>query len=443
MRNGIGNIKWLNSKNIFYGIIVLIFILMLILNFWTPYIGDDFAYFFNWKTGKKIENFFELFESMYAHAFSMNGRLIPHFFVQFFRLMPKAVFNIFNAAIFCLLFLLMLANANIKGKKYADTFLLIGTVAAYWYYMPAFGQVNLWADGSCNYLWALMFTACFISPFIQLFLKERDDLNKVQGILYGIESIALGNFSENISIAAIIGAIILLVGYKRNSKNKIPLKYVLFIMLAFIGYIFMYLCPAEVANKAGSGSVRDMLVALYTCGRYFIQHGGVLFTIWGVLALLYLYKKLSLKKLFVSFVMILMAIGADVIFMFASYYPERSMCGMIFFLLQADVILLSGLYESEYEVLTGIFSLVIVMICILPALSGIADIYSLHKQSVVRDELISEYQDEGEKNIKLPVYVVNTKYAAAFGLRDVKEDADVWPNTDMEAYYGFETIVRE
>ena len=435
--------KVFQPKSVFYFLIVIVFGVMLMVNCLTPYVGDDFAYFFSWKDRARLQNVLQIFESMYAHAFSMNGRLVPHFFVQLFSLMPKGVFNIVNAIIFCLTFILVLRNAGLTGKKYADGFLFVGAVAAYWYYMPAFGQVNLWTDGACNYLWALMSAVCFLHPFIQLVLSEKDELTKSKIIFYVVFSLLFGNFSESVSISAIVGAAFLLIAYKCISKKKIPVKYYIFIIAAFAGYVFMYLCPAEVANKAGSGSIKEMIAALYTCIRYFIQYGGTLFVIWGVLALVYLYKKLSMKKLLISFIVLLVAIGSDVIFMFASYYPERCMSGMIFFLIQADVILLSGLCDTKYEVITGALAFIMCVVCVLPALSGVADIYSLYKQSVTRNEIIQECQKNGTKDVKLPVYITSTKYSAANGLRDVKEEADVWPNTDMADYYGFNTIVRE
>lgn len=435
--------KILQPKIIFYILVIMVFGVMLTVNFWTPYVGDDFAYFFSWKDRSRLQNVMQIFESMYAHAFSMNGRLVPHFFVQLFSLMPKGVFNVVNSFVFCVTFILVLRNAGIKGKKYTDGFVFAGVIAAYWYYIPAFGQVNLWTDGACNYLWSLMFAVIFIHPFIQLVLTERDEITTSKTILCVLCSLAFGNFSESVSISVIVGAVLLLWVYKYISKRKVPVKYCVFIISAFLGYVFMYLCPAEVANKAGSGSIKDMIAALYTCVRYFIQYGGSLFILWGILALVYLYRKLPVKKLLISFIILLVAIGSDVIFMFASYYPERCMCGMIFFLIQADIILLSGLYETRYEVIPCIISFIICVTCMLPVLSGIADIYSLHKQSVARSEIIQECQENMILDVKLPVYITNTKYSAANGLRDVKEDPDVWPNTDMADYYGFDTIVRE
>ena len=55
-----------------------IFALMLALNILTPYICDDFTYDLNFLTAKPLASFWDIFPSMYAHSYKMNGRLISH-----------------------------------------------------------------------------------------------------------------------------------------------------------------------------------------------------------------------------------------------------------------------------------------------------------------------------------------------------------------------------
>ena len=55
------------------------FSLMLALNILTPYICDDFTYNLNFSTKEPLGSFLEIFESMYAHSYKMNGRLISPF----------------------------------------------------------------------------------------------------------------------------------------------------------------------------------------------------------------------------------------------------------------------------------------------------------------------------------------------------------------------------
>ena len=79
---------------------LVISMLMLALNRLTPYICDDFTYDLNFLTGEPLDSIFEIIPSMYAHSFSMNGRLISHGLAQVFMLLSPGVFDVVNTAVF-------------------------------------------------------------------------------------------------------------------------------------------------------------------------------------------------------------------------------------------------------------------------------------------------------------------------------------------------------
>lgn len=54
-----------------------------------------------------------------------------------------------------------------------NNLIALGIFACIWLLTPAFGQVMLWLDGACNYLWSLFFNLLFILPFVRLFLNGR------------------------------------------------------------------------------------------------------------------------------------------------------------------------------------------------------------------------------------------------------------------------------
>lgn len=80
------------SRKITAFIFVGIFLLILLCNSLTKLVADDFCYKFSWENGEQITNVWQIFPSMLAHWHSINGRLVTHFFVQLFLLMPKFVF---------------------------------------------------------------------------------------------------------------------------------------------------------------------------------------------------------------------------------------------------------------------------------------------------------------------------------------------------------------
>ena len=81
------------------------FAVMAGLNLLTPMIADDYRYAFSFSTGARLQIVGEIFPSLAAHASVMNGRLVPHFFVQLFTITPRPVFSLLNAMVYVLLLL--------------------------------------------------------------------------------------------------------------------------------------------------------------------------------------------------------------------------------------------------------------------------------------------------------------------------------------------------
>lgn len=76
------------------------FMLMLILNRYTPMYFDDFRYAFSWNDGKKMTFLAQIIPSMIAHYKTMNGRIILHALDQMFYLLGGTSFDILNSVAF-------------------------------------------------------------------------------------------------------------------------------------------------------------------------------------------------------------------------------------------------------------------------------------------------------------------------------------------------------
>lgn len=79
--------------NVTFFIIVLFFIYAL--NSFTPLYSDDWHYNFIYGTLNDIDSLGDIIKSQYVHYFEVNGRFVPHFFVQLFDgLLGKGLFDI-------------------------------------------------------------------------------------------------------------------------------------------------------------------------------------------------------------------------------------------------------------------------------------------------------------------------------------------------------------
>ena len=176
-----------------------IFGLMLTLNILTPYICDDFTYRINFLTKEPLGSFLEIFESMYAHSYKMNGRLISHGLAQVFMLLPPLVFDIVNAAVFAgtLLLAVRLGTGERNGL-----FLLL-SLCLFWNFLPVFGQVVLWQVGALNYFWSLTALLLFVTPQLLRFLEDRELLKKKwHWVAFCVYGFFFGCYSE---IASFVG----------------------------------------------------------------------------------------------------------------------------------------------------------------------------------------------------------------------------------------------
>ena len=83
-----------------YASVLLVAIFILILNRLTPYVADDYTYMYSFADGKKMTSIGQIFSSLWEHYMSVNGRIIPHFFVHLFVMNSKIIFDIVNTLFF-------------------------------------------------------------------------------------------------------------------------------------------------------------------------------------------------------------------------------------------------------------------------------------------------------------------------------------------------------
>ena len=149
-----------------------VFVAMLVLNLLTPMIADDYRYAYRFDTLTRLQSVWDIFPSLAAHASILNGRYVPHFFVQLFLLMPRPIFAVVNAL--CFMALLMGMYRLIKpAQAQYDSKVLLMVSGATFLFPPVFGQSFLWLCGATNYLWcdALMIWA--LVPFADAFSKTK------------------------------------------------------------------------------------------------------------------------------------------------------------------------------------------------------------------------------------------------------------------------------
>ena len=159
-------------------ILVLIFFIMLGLNFLTPlFYGDDLVYAFVWPNQfmnvplpeniERINSVKDILVSQWRHYLTGNGRTIAHLFVQFFVWQEKWLFNVVNSFIFVLL-ILQIHWISDRGKisfKHLRAGSICWIFFVLWTFVAGFWSVYLWLAGACNYLWSIVILLFFLIPY--------------------------------------------------------------------------------------------------------------------------------------------------------------------------------------------------------------------------------------------------------------------------------------
>lgn len=431
-----------SSSKVSVFLFVGIFLLMLICNSLTLLVADDFAYIGSYATGERIDNVLEIFPSMAAHAKSMNGRLVSHFFVQLFIMFPKWIFNIINALVFTLqIFLLYKLSKFGNKKRRCNNIIILAAVAAIWVYGPVFGQVNLWLAGSCNYLWAITFGLLFLVPYVKEFMDGTRMKKPVLRCLFVFFGLAVGAFSENGSAAFMFMAGLLLMLTVINKRRPPSVDSVLAIVFALFGYVSMVFAPATLKNKAAEMNFQTLRENFVGCVEVF-KTFGILFMVFGVLLVLACLSKIEKKTIVLSIVLATGSFVANFMMVFASYYPERSSACSVVLIIGACLILMHSLTDSNYKVF--VYSLVAVLLVVASyyLVIGVNDIYVNYCNMKNHVAVIEECKNQGVDNVQLRVFTVNTKYSANWKLKYLDMGTPyTWPNNYMASYYGVKTIL--
>ena len=154
-----------------------------------------------------------------------------------------------------------------------------------------------------------------------------------------------------------------------------------------------------------------------------------------------LYRKADRRVLLLSAMLGLSAAAPCAALLFAPYIPMRQFITYSALLTFAAVLMLASLSPSENTRLVRVLYGLLLVLVALHAVCGFCDILAVKRVSDERLVLIQEAKQTEEQLALIPMWYPRTKYSAAYGLDDVKDYPQSWPNTTMRDYYGVSNII--
>lgn len=416
------------------------FLLLMMCNILTPYIVDDFCYMYSFYDGERISSLWDIVMSMRVHRYNMNGRIAAHTIVQLLSMLPAWGFDVINAGMYVLHIALLHRIAKWQSRR--SNTVLIALFCGAWVCCPAFGQVNLWQDGACNYMWSMVFGILYLIPFIDEYLDGRTVKTAFAKIVFLGFAFFMGAYSETVSAAAIFMSMLLML-LMRLQKHKLqPLSWGVLVM-AILGYLFIYTAPAQWRQKSAEMKFSVLFENfLHVTDQYFL-YMGFLLLLFALLLFVNIRCKTDKKRIMLALVFFAGSLAANYIMMFASYYTSRSASGAFAFLLGANGILLYPIAEEFSNKKIRAAAAVLILLASTPFLvCGVLDIANSYQLIQENERTIYRCAEEGIMDVTLPVMQASTKYSAIDGLKYLDTDTtDIWPNTYMATYYGVNSIL--
>lgn len=239
---------------------IAVFLFYYFLNIITPMsFGDDYVYSFIWEghslyeplseNALRISSWKDLFTSQVLHYFTWSGRIVNHTLAQFFLWSGKDIFNVCNALISLLLVseIYWCANKGIVTVK-VKTGMLCGVFFALWAFTPKFGDIFLWLDGSCNYLWTITILIGFLLPYVRKYYSLSEGIYTSGAFCWGMFFLGLtaGCTNEN----TVCWIILLLIFFiYRLSKSENDDKWLYFGVAGLMaGYALLLFAPGNMAR---------------------------------------------------------------------------------------------------------------------------------------------------------------------------------------------------
>lgn len=428
------------SKSLSIAIYTCCFIFLFLCNCMTLFILDDYTYMFSFADHERITRISQIIPSMIAHAQTMNGRLVAHTLVQIFALVPTWLFDLVNAGVFVLQIALIVRIGCGKGSR--SNLLTLAVFCAIWLYEPNFSHVNLWQDGAVNYLWSIIFGLLYLLPYIDDFLFDAPLASKPKQLLFLVVAFLTGAYSETVSSAVIFMAALLLLLSFFLHKRKLRPYLLTGILIAFIGYVTIYLAPAQWMNKSAGTSVKLLLVNFVHAVEMYASFG-ILVISYVVLTILCIAQNRRKKRILLAGVFFAGSLAANFIMVLALYYSGRSAVGAFILLLCANVILLQELMQSDRYREACVCALAVLVLAAFPAVcSGTLDIASTYTEMKANEIYICQSRDQGVMDVSIPNVTSDTKYGIAYEALSLdSQDPTSWMNQVMARFYGVDTIL--
>lgn len=428
--------RWVRGL-LFVSVLAITGVLFFLLNLYTPMLMDDYDYLYSWATGERIDSIGDVLRSQLVHYRTTNGRLLTHVFVQSTLLLGKKAFCVVNTAMFLIL-LLEIYFLSRRRKGCFEWMLLLCESLILMTMIPFFGMVFLWQTGACNYLWG---TVLALLPVVMLrAVREYGVLaaNKTAAVVFPVIGFFAGWTNEN-TACGIVALVFAALALDWLEGRRVYKRLWMMWIAQCAGLLCMLLAPGN-AIRAQAFEQKPFLIEL--AGRfvnitaYGMCYAGVLFA--GVVFLSILLRG---KDARIGYAALLMfgALGASYALLGSPVLSDRTFAGVIALVLSAMMVVLADFIENTRFI--GAAKLLampaLTVFLVYTGYHGIKDVQAFNVEIAELTSTIELAAESGQEEIRVEPVLSQSRFTMSML---IEEEADAWPNSTLERYYGIRII---
>jgi len=383
--------------------------------------------------------------------FRWTGRIIAVFFTEFWLLAGKPFFNFANTLIY-FIFILLIQFHIAGSKKMFSPLLFLAVNIVFWIIVPAWGQNFLWLCGTCNYLWTTTIILFFLVPFRKKMDNMEHKLNVVLSVLMFFVGGIAGWCNEN-SGAAVLFMLVTYLIIKIAKKSKFTLFEILGIAGFIFGFFMLICAPGNYARLATSqnyaySAVQIVVMFIWkilSITNLFVKNQGYLLIGISFLLLFDLiYRRKHTIPLY-SICFVVAAFAGTYSMLLAPGFPDRAFIIVTVF----STIALGNILMNIHMKIPGIIkrnrniiSALIVLLVAFSFFDACTDVLRIYFRWYDRVENILVEKEKGNLEVEVKPIMAVDKHTASYGLMDVMDDKNIWPNTSIANYFGLKSIIK-
>lgn len=423
-------------RKVLFCFVGITFFVMLILNFNTGYMADDYSYI-------NSTSLLDVFRDEYTQYMTWGGRSVVHILARIFLMLPKFIFNIANSLIYTWLTVLIYLYANYNKKTKVSLYLFI--VSCCFIFIPVFGQTVFWVTGSCNYLWGTTIILTFLLPY-RIYITKKFTLSKHKNSLFilfmFLFGIIAGWCNENTSGGCIL-FIILMILYALLNKIKLQLWLFSGLIGSIIGFGFMLLSPGNAIRAQNFTSeysnFTNLIINFKGCTKTIINLFLNLIILFVIFVIIHLLAKKNIKNIIIPFIYLLIGFAIVYAMILSPTGPneQRAFFGAcVFFIIAVSSLFAKFDLSIDFnKKFLYLLTAILFMQYTSTLFDGYVDILNSNDIYKQREIYISEQKKLGNLDITLPEIKPITKYNSLYGIGDLTKLPEFWINDVFAKYH--------